>query len=254
MDRSYQALFLVPIMISVYYGLRLIYTDCDLQLASASQTQCDKLLKGKRIWITGASSGIGKELALYAARKGAIVLLSSRNEQSLKEVVKEIESFGGLSRMLVVDLNEIGLLGEKCEMAKELFEADVDILVNNAGVVQRSYAIDMKRETEEYILNVDFVSATILSKSLIKGWKKRDEKESTPKGIINIGSLSGKAGLPLRSYYCAAKFALLGFMDALRCELGSEENITITNVCPGGTRTNASKNALKGEFDCDIKR
>ncbi|KAH9259437.1 hypothetical protein BASA81_002480 [Batrachochytrium salamandrivorans] len=207
-----------------YYTGRLAVADCDLQVASASAELVGPKLKNRRVWITGASSGIGKELSKQVARHGG--------------------------HLLLMDLADLASLRVKTWEAKSILGGDVDILINNGGISQRAFALDTSFEADQHIFHVDFVSATILTKTLLEGWVCRPgDRAKDPKSIVNISSLSGKVGGPLRTAYCASKFALLGFMDALRTEYGygSGNHVSITNVCPGSVNTDVSSNAMSGK-------
>lgn len=228
-----------------YYGFRIYATDCDLNVSTASDSPVPAAFKNKRIWVTGASSGIGKELGIQIAKLGGTVLLSARSEQGLLEVKKLIEEFQGKCEILVLDLADLTSLSEKVVIARKLLGGDVDILVNNGGVSQRGFANTTKFEVDEFIMKVNYFSAVILTKALLTNWLSRPNKDSDPKGVINVSSLAGKLGTPLRTAYSGSKFALLGFMDALRTEV-FDSNIVVTNICPGSVATNISKNALKG--------
>jgi len=237
---------LVVIAAAAYLGIRFARTDCDLTLASASDEIAPRKFANKRVWITGASSGIGKALALAIGKiPGTTVLISARSEATLLEVKNEILRAGGKCEILVLDLADLASLNAKVNEARAILGGDVDIMVNNGGISQRSMAKDSTFETDMQILNVDFVSATIITKALVKGWETRPDK-SEAKGVISIASLAGKIGTPLRTFYCASKFALIGFMDSLRTEVASQSNIVFTNICPGSVSTNIALNALKG--------
>lgn len=235
-----------------YYAGRLAAADCDLQVASASAALVGLKLKNKRVWITGASSGIGRELSKQVARHGGHLLLSARTASALAQVQREILEELPRARVsiLVLDLADLASLRVKTWEARSILGGDVDILINNGGVSQRAFALDTSFEAEQHIFNVDFVSATILTKTLLEGWVCRPgDKAKDPKSVCNISSLSGKVGGPLRTAYCASKFALLGFMDALRTEYGygSGHHVSITNVCPGSVNTDVSSNAMSGK-------
>jgi short-subunit dehydrogenase len=245
--RNMERAFLLTIAATLaYYSVRLARTDCDLSVAAASDAKINVAFKNKRVWITGGSSGIGKELALQLARiEGVKILISARSLGALEQVQGEIRKIGGHCEVLVVDLADVRSLDAKCETARGLLGGDVDIIVNNGGVSQRALGVECSLDVDLQLLNVDFVSATVITKNLARKWLEREDKTS-PRGVINISSLAGKMGVPLRTYYCASKFALIGFMDSLRTEIAHEGNVTITNVCPGSVQTNVSKNALMG--------
>jgi short-subunit dehydrogenase len=229
-----------------YYGIRLAISDCDLTLGSADEKKVKQKFRNKRVWITGGSSGIGKALAIRIGKiEGSTILISARSESALRDVQKLITEAGGKCEVLVLDLADLPSLNDKVREARELLGGDIDILVNNGGISQRSMAKDTGFETDMQIMKVDFLSASILTKAMLETWLNRADK-SEPKGVISIASLAGKMGVPLRTFYCAAKFALVGFMDSLRSEVSSDGNIVFTNICAGSVCTNIAKNALVG--------
>jgi len=242
---------LIPLSVAAGYILlnlvKLSSSDCDLSLQSASDGAITPCFRNKRIWITGGSSGIGKTLALALSKiEGTHILISARSKSALEEVQSEIQAKGGRCDFLVLDLADLKSLSGKVEEAKTILGGDVDILVNNGGVSQRALGIECSLETDLQLLNVNFTSATVITKALVKGWLNRADK-SVPKGVISISSLAGKMGIPLRTYYCASKFALIGFMDSLRSEASVEGNIVFSNICPGSVHTGVSANALTGD-------
>lgn len=231
----------------LYYSTRLYLSDADLGLTQASVSKIPAAFANKSVWVTGGSSGIGKEVALRLAKLGATVLVSARSLEGLKQVKDEIEQSGGKAEILQLDLAQLDTLKEKVKEASRILGRPVDILVNNGGLSQRSLCLTTCEDVEHMLMTVNFTSATILAKALCEEWVQRPEKATDPKGIINISSLAGKVGSPLRTSYSASKFALLGYMDVLRFEmLIDNANITISNICPGSVLTNVSKNALTG--------
>jgi dehydrogenase/reductase SDR family protein 7B len=240
----------IPVILAAailaYCGYHFGRTDCDLTLRFASEQKIESKFRSKKIWVTGGSSGIGKALAKRLAKvPGTTILISARSEGALKVVKQEIIKDGGRCEMMILDLSDLASFPSKVKEAKELLDGDCDVLVNNGGISQRSVAIDTAHEVDMEILTVDLIAATLLTKLLVTEWMKREDK-SEQKGIINISSLAGKIGVPLRTAYCAAKYGLLGFMDALRLEVSIVGNIGITNVCPGSVQTDVSKNARTG--------
>lgn len=192
----------------------------------------------KTVWITGASDGIGKELATQLAQQGAKIILTARNVQKLNKVKDSLTGDGHL--VYPMDLMD----GEKIPSAVEEVLSkinDVDILVNNAGISQRSLVKDTALSIDRKIMELDFFAVVSLTKSLLPHMMKRKSGH-----IVSISSVAGKIGTPSRSAYCAAKHAVIGFMDSLRAEVFSD-NIKVMVVTPGSIKTNISKNALEGD-------
>lgn len=197
-------------------------------------------LKGKTVWITGASSGIGRALAVEAARMGANLVLSARNTAELKKLQQEAGLNASNSLILPLDLKKYKQLDKPVAAAVKKFGA-VDILINNGGISQRSLAHETKIGVYEEIMAVNYFGNIALTLAVLPGMRAR--KSGT---IATISSVAGKIGTPLRTGYSASKFATNGFYDALRAE-NYKENIQVTVVMPGFVNTNVSQNALTGE-------
>ncbi len=190
----------------------------------------------KVVWITGASSGIGKALAIELSKQNATLILSSRKTATL-ELVKQACTEPSKVKILALDLEDAKTLNQKTTAAIALF-GGVDILVNNGGVSQRSFAKDTEISVDKRIMDVNYMGTITLTKALLPHFitKKRGH-------FVTTTSIVGKIGTPLRSSYAASKHALHGFFDSLRAEV-YEDQISVTLVCPGFVTTNVSKNAL----------
>ena len=193
----------------------------------------------KVIWITGASSGIGKALAFELASKGAKLILSSRNKESLEEV-KSLCAHPENVTILPLDLEKYKELEGKVEIAINCF-GKIDILVNNGGISQRSFAKDTDISVDKRLMDINYLGTVSLSKALLPHFMERKSGQ-----YVVTTSIVGRIGTPLRSTYAASKHALHGFFDSLRAEHHSD-NIIVTLICPGFVNTNVSKNALTGD-------
>ncbi len=192
----------------------------------------------KIVWVTGASSGIGKAIALEAAAQGAHLVISSRKEKDLilvRELCKDSQV-----DLLPLDLADHQDLDKILNQHKELL-SKVDILINNAGISQRSVVKETGFEVYKKLMDVNYLGTVLISKAILSNFLKSGNGH-----FVTITSMAGKFGVPLRSGYSASKMALHGFFEALRAEV-SETNIKITMVCPGYIRTDISKNALTGD-------
>ena len=196
-------------------------------------------LKDKTIWITGASSGIGKALALAFSEIGSNVIISSRNEEELKKVKAESKDPEKL-KILPLDLVDFDSFEKKTKTALSLFNG-LDILINNGGISQRSLAADTALEVDKKLFDVNYFGTIGLTKAVLPYFIKNEKGQ-----IVVISSIMGKLGTPLRSAYAGSKHALHGFFDSLRAELYNK-NIAVTLICPGYVNTNVSKNALTGD-------
>lgn len=193
----------------------------------------------KIIWITGASSGIGKSLAVELSKKNAKLILSSRNENALYNVKNKCTSSENV-KVLPLDLEDYNSLFSKTEEALTLF-GTIDILFNNGGISQRSLAKDTSLNVDKRIMDINYLGTVALTKAILPHFI---EKRSGH--FVVTTSIVGKIGTPLRSAYSASKHALHGFFDSLRAEVYSN-NIKVTLVCPGFVQTNVSLNALTGD-------
>ena len=192
--------------------------------------------KNKKIWITGASSGIGEALSLALANEGAHLILSARNETELKRV--KMNCIG--AKQIDIVLLDIGNHDDIFKIAKETITkvGSIDILINNAGISQRSLAKDTDFQVDTHIINVDLLGTIAITKAVLPTMLAQKSGH-----IVTISSLMGKFGAPLRSGYAAAKHGLHGFFDTLRAEV-FDDNIKVLMVCPGFVRTNISMNAV----------
>ncbi len=187
---------------------------------------------GRTIWITGASSGIGEALALGWAAKGAKVIMSGRRRDALEAVAARCPG----SVVLPFEATDLDALPGIVAEAGE-----VDVLVNNAGISQRSLGINTDFEVYRRIMEVDFFAPLRLTQLVLPQMVARKSGH-----IVAISSVAGKVGSPLRTGYCAAKHALVGYSDALRAEV-AKYGINVTVVTPGFVRTEIAVHALKGD-------
>ncbi len=192
---------------------------------------------GKTVWVTGASSGIGRAAAGILHGRGARLILSARNREALEKLN---ESLGGKHFVLPFDLAETRRIPEITREALEQ-AGQIDLLLLSGGISQRSRFLETRPEVERKILEVDFFANTLLARGVIPAMVKAGGGH-----IAVLSSLAGKFGFPMRSAYSAAKHALHGYFETIRTEL-HRENIRVTMVCPGPIRTNISINALEAD-------
>jgi short-subunit dehydrogenase len=197
-------------------------------------------LKDKVIWITGASSGIGEEMAYQLSEKGAKLILSSRREAELERVKSACKGAHVSSICLLpLDLSEADSLASKAKEALAQY-GYIDILINNGGISQRALVEETSMEVYRRIMEVDYFAPIQLSKLVLPSMLERNFGQH-----VVITSATGIISTPKRSAYAAAKHALHGFYDALHAEV-YDRNIRVTLICPGFIRTNVSFNALTG--------
>ncbi len=191
--------------------------------------------KDKVIWITGASSGIGAALAREWAGRGAHLVLSGRDETRLAEVAAEC----GETLILPFDVRDDAALVDATAKAIA-WKGGVDFAVANAGVSQRSRALKTDMQVYREIIDIDLTAQIAFAQSLIGHMAERGSG-----GLAFISSIAGKVGVPMRTAYCAAKFGLAGYADALRGEL-SQNGVSVHVIYPGSIATDVSRNALTG--------
>jgi short-subunit dehydrogenase len=198
------------------------------------------VLADKVIWITGASSGIGKALAQTAAEQNTKLILSGRRVDALEALASELPVD---CLVLPFEVTDYDVLASKVDEAWA-WQGRVDILVNNAGISQRCLAIDAKPEVYTELINIDLIAPIWLTQLQLARMA-----EAGGAHIIAISSVAGRIGPPLRTAYSAAKFGLIGYMDALRAEVDQIHNIKVTNILPGSVATDVARNALTGAGD-----
>jgi short-subunit dehydrogenase len=189
--------------------------------------------RGKTVWITGASSGIGEALAIAFSGEGARVILSARRAAELERVR---QTCGAEARILPFDLTDETQIADAVAAA-----GPVDIVVHSGGISQRSLVADTALKTDRAIMELNYFGTIALTKALLPSMLARKSGH-----IVAISSVLGYVGIPLRSGYAASKHALHGFFDSLRAEV-QKDGIDVTIVCPGYVRTNISFNAVRGD-------
>ena len=203
-----------------------------------SRIKLSEIIKDKVVWVTGASSGIGKEIAIQAARAGAIVVLSARSIEKLAIVRASLP--GEKHLCLPLDLENSSNFKDLAQEVVSIF-GRIDFLFNNGGISQRSEAFDTSEDVERKIMEINYFGNIALAKAILP--YMRSQKSGH---IIPVSSIAGKFGFYLRSSYSASKHALFGFYESLALE--EEKNgIKITIAVPGKINTPISVNALNGE-------
>lgn len=192
----------------------------------------------KVIWITGASSGIGEELAYQYAQKGAKLILSARREKELKRVQAACTSAENV-KVLPLDLTDFEALEKKTKQAVAAF-GKIDVLINNGGVSQRSLIAETDFSVYQKLMEINYLGTVGLSKALLPYFIEQKSGHYTV-----VTSVMGKYGSPYRSGYCGAKHALHGFFDVMRME-HQKDGVSVTLICPGFVQTNVTINALTG--------
>jgi len=212
-------------------------------------------LRGRRILITGASSGIGRALAQQLAPLGARLVLAARSEDKLKELAASLPApsltaprGGGLGGHLVVaaDITKDEDRQRLLDLAVEEL-GGLDVLINNAGIESWAHFADSSEEILRQIMEVNFFApAELIRKAipiLVNG---------TEPAIVNVSSMCGRRAMPAWSEYSASKYALCGLTEALRGEL-ARFDIDILLIIPGLTKSEFSQHFLKSEGKAKIE-
>jgi len=196
--------------------------------------------KGKVVWITGATSGIGEALAYEFASLEAKLVLSSNQPDQLEEVKKRCLERCDYCYTQYFDLENQDEIRETAN--KVLNEVNrIDVLINNGGISQRSKIMETPFELDQKIMNIDFYGAVLLTKLVLPSMVSNGGGN-----IMVTTSIVGKFGMTYRSAYSSAKHALYGFFETLALE-HYDDNIRVTIACPGRVQTAISKHSLKGD-------
>jgi len=186
----------------------------------------DLLLKDKVTIVTGASSGIGREIALTFAQEGAKVVLAARREAKLKEVAQEVLSRGGEPLVVPTDVSQEGQVRAMVGEALKEF-GRVDILVNNAGMGHWGPVVDFKTKEWDEVFNVNVKGTFLCCQEVLPIMMEQKGGR-----IINISSDAGKIPFADCSAYCGAKAAVIAFSRCLALEM-LPHNVGVHVICPG---------------------
>jgi uncharacterized protein len=211
---------------------------------SESQTGAKGPIAGyfrdRAVVVTGASSGIGYDIARAFGEQGAKVALLARRKAHLDELAAKISAAGGAALALECDIVDRGRVFRAIEQARDTF-GGIDILVNSAGVLIPDPVEQMSPEDLERMMAVNFYGAVHAMQAAIPIMRAARHGN-----IVNIASLAGRRGVSPLGGYSATKFALVGLTDALRIELFGS-GIRVSLVMPGVIDTPMARDALKGD-------
>jgi NAD(P)-dependent dehydrogenase (short-subunit alcohol dehydrogenase family) len=191
-------------------------------------------LDGHIAVVTGASKGLGREMAEALAAAGAQVTLLARNESLLNEVVLGIRERGGVAEYFVADVTDETAPSEVDHAVRDSFGV-CDILINNAGINNRKPIEEMSVDEWHEILEVNLTGPFMMSRAFVSGMKDKNWGR-----IINMTSIMSHVSLPNRTGYSTTKAGLLGFTKALALEL-APHNITVNGISPGPFATEMNR-------------
>ena len=179
-------------------------------------------LQGSRVLITGAASGIGRQLALQAASRGAAVVIWDLSDSG-QQVVEEIVAAGGSAEFHKVNITDREAVNQKAQKT-----GAVDVLINNAGVVSGDYLLDLQPELIEKTFQVNVLSLYWMTRAFLPSMVQNRKGH-----IVTIASAAGLIGVAKQTDYSASKFAAVGFMESLRAELRKKRiSVGTLTVCP----------------------
>lgn len=180
--------------------------------------------------ITGASSGIGRGLALELARRGAAIGLVARRSELLAEIVSEIEAANGNALALVADVNDAEALRREADRLREQF-GPIDVLIANAGIATVDHAVALQPVQVANVINVNVMGAVNSVAAVLPEMVARGEGQ-----LVAISSLSAYRGLPKSAAYCASKAALSCFFESVRIDI-QNSGVDVTIIHPGFIKT-----------------
>ncbi|WP_312326059.1 SDR family oxidoreductase [Acinetobacter sp.] len=196
-------------------------------------------LNGKVVWITGASSGIGKAIAQQCAALGAQVVLTARRHEELENVRQSLTN-PDQHISVIADITDESQVRHAYEQVLQQ-KGRIDWLINNAGLSQRALIQHTTMQTERAIMEVDYFSQVFLTKMVLPTFLAQKSGR-----IVFISSVAGLLGTQYRASYSAAKAAIHMWANSLRAEV-ADQGVQVSVIFPGFVKTNVSFNALNGE-------
>ncbi len=180
--------------------------------------------------MTGASTGIGREIALALARKGCRVALLARNREALAEMAREVEKAGGEALVLPVDVTDEPSLGEAVRQVAATF-GGLRLVVANAGLGRYAFVEEQTADIPEQLIRVNYLGTVHTVRHALPHLLA-----AAPSHVVAVASSAGFIPHRLGSAYCASKSAVIQYMATLRLEV-LDRGVGVTWVCPGAVRT-----------------
>jgi len=195
-------------------------------------------LAGLRVLVTGASQGIGRAIALDAAKRDMRVLASARNLELLNQLAKDAKLAGKTIEVVQADVATVEGRDAMVRAAKEKL-GGLDVLINNAGIGATGHFADSDPNVLRSIMDTNFFGTVETTRAFLPILT-----EGKTPAVLNVSSILARRAIPGRSLYCASKFALEGWTQAVRAEF-ARFDIDVITVNPGLTATNFSQNMLE---------
>ena len=205
-------------------------------------------LDGKRVVITGASSGIGEQLTRVLASRGCRIVINARRLDRLERLRDELAEAGATIEVVHGDITDPATRTRLLEKVVAAF-GGLDILVNNAGIGAIGPFCEADSARLERVMRVNFFAPAELTRAALTLLMRGDAKQPL---IVNISSVLGHRAVPLKSEYCTSKFALHGWSDALRAEL-AEQGVDVLLVSPSTTDSEFFDSVIENTTDRDWK-
>ena len=196
-------------------------------------------LNGKVVVITGASSGIGKAMAIEYAAMGAKVVLGARQSDKLEALCNEITAKEGKAVWCETDVTKVEDCEQLIKTAVDNF-GGIDILICNAGISMRALFDDLDLSVLHRLMDVNFWGTVYCTKFALPYLQK------SKGSLVGISSVAGIHGLPGRTGYSASKYAMTGFLETIRIE-NLKKSLHVMVACPGFTATNVRFSALTAD-------
>ena len=193
-------------------------------------------MKNKVVIITGASSGIGRACASEFFKRGARLVLVARTESKLVALVKSIQNLGGEAIYVVADVSNKLECSYMVDKVINVY-GSIDVLINNAGISMRALFADLNLIDFEKVMNINFYGTIYCTKYALKYIL------ASKGSVVGISSIAGHKGLPARTAYSASKFAMTGFLEALRIE-NIKKGLHVLIASPGFTKSSIRENAI----------
>jgi 3-oxoacyl-[acyl-carrier protein] reductase len=198
--------------------------------------------------VTGASRGIGRQVALALSSHGAAVVLASRSQEGCEVVAESIREQGGKALTIQMDVGEPDQVESALARVEEHFER-VDVLVNNAGITRDNLLLRMKEEEWRQVLRINLDGVFYVTRKLVLGMVRQRYGR-----VINITSVVGQNGNAGQANYAASKAGIIGLTKALAREVASR-NITVNAIAPGFIETDMTadlKEQVRDQLKDDI--